>query len=576
MNYIQKLNFKFYHDFDLFGKKPKLFYKGKEKKTTYFGSIVSILYFIIYFTFLIYKLNRMINKIDVIFYDTFEYLENPPSIKLFNDIFYVGFALEHPITYDSFIDETIYYPKAYFKKAKRNGDKWKIESKEVELERCKIEKFGKAFQDKIIHNSLNDLYCFKEMNETLEGHFSYDLYSYFFIQFFPCINSTENNNNCKSIKEIDFYLNNTFLCLEMQDIELTPNNYSYPIRGRNQDIYFTVGKKLYQEIHVLLQLVNIETDLDILGFEEIKTIKKQQFLQFHSQIQMTNLLENNIHDTGESFSSVTIKLYDEIRTQSRAYTKIIEVLSDVGGFMEFIFLFFRIISSFSTNILYELSIVNNLFEFDLDNKLILVRKKFQKKGIKSNKNETIIIPNKTESKILNNSDNNKNPNEIKLKFNIDNNNLNNSKTLRIPIIYKNRNEKEKSSFLSINEGVNKNLIVNNYLKKNEHNKYYKINNYLVRKENDKKEEKKTNNILIREIKINRFCLFLCFCCVRKQKNRQNFLLNEGMKIFIEKMDILRIFKKVLKNEERPNENKIFKMSDTCKNNLLTINKISTY
>ena len=49
-----------------------------------------------------------------------------------------------------------------------------------------------------------------------------------------------------------------------------------------------------------------------------------------------------------------------------------------------------------------------------------------------------------------------------------------------------------------------------------------------------------------------------------------------MKIFIEKMDILRIFKKVLKNEERPNENKIFKMSDTCKNNLLTINKISTY
>ena len=149
--------------------------------------------------------------------------------------------------------------------------------------------------------------------------------------------------------------------------------------------------------------------------------------------------------------------------------------------MEFIFLFFRIISSFSTNILYELSIVNNLFEFDLDNKLILVRKKFQKKGIKSNKNETIIIPNKTESKILNNSDNNKNPNEIKLKFNIDNNNLNNSKTLRIPIIYKNRNEKEKSSFLSINEGVNKNLIVNNYLKKNEHNKYYKIKNYIVRK-----------------------------------------------------------------------------------------------
>jgi len=572
MNYIRNINFKFLQDFDLFGKEPNLFYKGKEKKTTYFGSIISLLFFIIYLAFLIYKLNRMLNKTDVTFYDTFEYLENPPSIKLFSDIFYVGFALEHPITYDPFIDEGIYYPRAFFKNAQRNGDKWIIESKEIELERCKIEKFGKDFQDKLIHNSLDNLYCFKEMNETLQGHFSYNSYSYLFIQFFPCINSTDNNNNCKSIEEIDFYLNNSFIGFEMEDIQLTPNNYSYPIRGRNQDIYFTVGKKLYQEVHIFLQLVNIETDLDILGFDEIKTIKKQQFLQFHSQYQMTNLLENNIYDTGESFSSVTIKLYDEIRTQSRTYTKIIEVLSDVGGFMEFIFLFLRIISSFSINTLYELSIVNNLFEFDLDNKLILVRNKNQNIDIKLNKDDNIYISNKSEFKLLNNSDNNKNLNEIKLKFNIDNHNLNHSKTLRIPIIYKNRNEKEKSSILSINEATNKNLIVNNVLKKIEHNKNYKSNNDLRGKKNDKKEEKKANNI-IREIKINRICLFLCFCYVKKQQNRQIFLLNEGMKIFIEKMDILRIFKKVLKNEKKPNENKIIKMSDTCKNNLLTVNKI---
>ena len=48
-----------------------------------------------------------------------------------------------------------------------------------------------------------------------------------------------------------------------------------------------------------------------------------------------------------------------------------------------------------------------------------------------------------------------------------------------------------------------------------------------------------------------------------------------MKIFIEKMDILRIFKKVLKHEKNSNENKIIKMSDTCKNNLSIINKMIT-
>ena len=40
--------------------------------------------------------------------------------------------------------------------------------------------------------------------------------------------------------------------------------------------------------------------------------------------------------------------------------------------MEFLFLFFKIISSFSTNILYEKSVVNNLFEFDIYKKLILL------------------------------------------------------------------------------------------------------------------------------------------------------------------------------------------------------------
>ena len=34
-------------------------------------------------------------------------MEKPPSIRLSKDNFYGGFALEHPITYDPFIDESI-------------------------------------------------------------------------------------------------------------------------------------------------------------------------------------------------------------------------------------------------------------------------------------------------------------------------------------------------------------------------------------------------------------------------------------------------------------------------------------
>ena len=46
----------------------------------------------------------------------------------------------------------------------------------------------------------------------------------------------------------------------MEDIELTPKNYEFPIRARDVDIYTTVGKKLFKEIHAYFQVVKIETD----------------------------------------------------------------------------------------------------------------------------------------------------------------------------------------------------------------------------------------------------------------------------------------------------------------------------
>ena len=61
----------------------------------------------------------MFSKIVVSVYDTFAYIEKPPSINLTNNNFYVGFGLEHPETYNPFIDKSIYYAKAFFKEGKR-------------------------------------------------------------------------------------------------------------------------------------------------------------------------------------------------------------------------------------------------------------------------------------------------------------------------------------------------------------------------------------------------------------------------------------------------------------------------
>jgi len=381
MKCLCNIQCKYLKDIDMFGKEPQLYYKGEEKKTSWIGRIFTVLFVVAYFAFFIYKLFRMMKKTDVTFYDTFTYAAEPSKIRIANENFYGGLALEDPNTYDVFIDEGIYIPKASFRRAERRGNNFEWDIIDLELERCKIEKFGPSYQEKFRTKTLNNLYCFKNMDFFLEGHFSYDLYSFFYIQFFPCVNTSE-SQKCKPLEEIDHYLKNTFISFQWQDIELTPKNYSYPIRPRDVDIYTTVGKKLFQEIHTYFQVVNIETDIDFIGFDEFENIKTETYLKYDEMIIMNNLIENDIYETGESFCDFTIKLSENVRIERRTYTKLITILGDVGGLMEVLFTFFRVICSLSVDILYDISLVNNLFDFDLDKKIVILKeKKNQKKDI---------------------------------------------------------------------------------------------------------------------------------------------------------------------------------------------------
>jgi len=99
------------------------------------------------------------------------------------------------------------------------------------------------------------------------------------------------------------------------------------------------------------------------------------------------------------------------------------------------------------------------------------------------------------------------------------------------------------------------------------------------KENDKKLVK---NGILEKIQVNKCCIYLCFLCVRKRKNIQNILLDEGMKIIIEKLDIMNLFKRIYRDEKLEemidDKEEYIKMSDECKTKLFDIynNTLSEY
>ena len=535
-------------DIDMFGKEPELYYKSRPKKTSWIGRILSFLFVLVYFAFFLYKLIRMLKKVDVTFYDTFTYADKPPAIPLTHNNFYIAFALEDPITYNPFVDESVYYPKAYFKRAEMKGDDFEWKIVELEVERCKLEKFGESYREVFKNVDLYNHYCFKDINNyILEGHFSYLLYSFFYIEFYPCVNTTE-SKKCKPLNEIDYYLANTFISFEIENIELTPKNYENPTRPRNTDVYTTVGKKLFQEIHVYFEVVNIETDLDWFGFDEFENIKSDIYLKYDEMFIMGNLIEEDIYETGNKFCDVTFKLSENVRTQRRVYTKFVTILGDVGGLMEVIFTFFRLISSFSVDILYEISLVNRLFKFDLDKKNVILRENDQnnfkqikvfnindKETIKEKKienNDITIIANNTRKNMKNKS------NKLFSKKKVINRNINNE------IFSMNfSNTKSKSNFQDVEIG---NKIAVNDDKKNNMN-------------NESKN-------IVNKVRLNRACIYFWFCFVRHRKTQDNFLITEGMDLISKRLDIFNIFEKIYQQEQRKETviNKVIPMSDECK------------
>ena len=566
---------------DMFAKEPELYYKRKSKKTSFIGKIISIIFVIIYFAFFAYKLIRMLKKVDITFYDTFTYEETPPSIKITKENFYGGFALEDPMTYDVFIDEGIYIPKAYFKRAERQGETYDWQVKELELEPCKLEKFGSIYQQTFQTKDMKNYYCFKEMDFVLEGHFSYDMYSFFYIQFFPCVN-TSTKHDCKPLEVIDYYLKNTFVSFEFQDIELTPNNYKTPIRPRAADIYTTVGKKLFKEIHAFYQLVNIETDMDWIGFDEFENYKSEKYLKYDKMSIMNNLIEENIYETGDSFCDITIKLSENVLTERRIYTKLITVLGDVGGLMEVIFALFKIISSFSIDILYEISLVNNLFNFDINKQVIILKEKEivnNKEILKEDKpkiyTSKITLKKKSSKNLIINNNINSGT-RFKLNENIKKKKLFTDNVLDINFAKRNLPNSQKSDIISIESSnkkinVSKNIIVNKFKSSTEENESNCSQNHTNTNQEDNENTKKS---IINKININRVCIYLCFCFIRRKKTVQNFLLDEGMNLISEKLDIFNIFKRIYKYEEsleKETNNNIIEMSNECKLKLNNIN-----
>ena len=521
------MNFcRFLRRLDFFGKEPEFYIDGRDKQITFIGRLCTFIYIILYILIFSYKLYRMAARVDITFYDSYSNTDEVPTVKINQNNFTLVFGLNNK-NGAPFFDDTIYFPIAYFF---NNGN-----YQEIEIELCDKNKLSEEIIE-YFGSNIDKYFCLKDTNFELKP-FKNSLR----IEIYPCIDLYEGENFCQSREFIDKYLNNLLFKIYLEDINLTPLNYSNPVKKKisffNTEIFRNLGQYLYTE----MQLVKVETLTNIIGFDFFTEPKIEEFIKYDKELIVTypgyNVLDENNFYPATIFE---IQLNDRILLEKREYVNLIEVLGDIGGFFEIINSLFILICSVFVEIIYRKGITNNLFSFDIKKRLILIKNP-------KNSSNKISEDNKSGEKNMHNPDINafnniKNKNKerkmiIKSNFKNINTNLNEE-----DLAQKNNGSEIKSSRKEIKlENIDFQSIKKNYEEDINKNSLDDFKNYTQKDKNDQSND---NDWIIDKIYL-RNLLISKFCCVKKYKGKvYGIILKESMKLIKEKLDIFSIFRSI--------------------------------
>ena len=579
------IDFELLSEFDLFGKEPELYFKGKSQRVSLFGKILTYFYVLLYAAFFIYKIVRMIQKVDITFFETYAF-SGIPSIKLNNHLFYGGFSL------GGMIEETIYYPVVYYYEGHKVEGEMIWEETILETERCQLDKFAEEYRDIFKDKDLNNRYCLKNVDEiTLEGYSHLDSFKYLYVAFLPCVGYAPDGRQCQDVNILEAFFQKNVVNFNIEDIELTPHIYDHPSQPLQKEINGPVFKTLYQQIYTYLQIVILETDQDVVGFEGLSDVETKRFLKYDESWIIS---APSPHAAGFLFGypicEVTVQLSAKVLTQKRKNTKLIEALGDVGGLMEVVWSIFNILGTVITDILYDKALVNNLFSFDLDKKNVLIKNK-KRKNDEGKKDET---PQIYSQNIPNNSIQIYGSNNFQNEISVQSRNRlqhNSNNNCTDDTLVTGRRRKKRYVKINANSGKNemniKNIEENELKSPNEIYDYkdnyqeniYNIDNaaQLDGKDNTERNEDENRRIIDR-VKMKCCCIYFWFCFARKKKNIDNVLLDEGMRIIVENLDIINIFKKIHSAEIIEKTLKargnLIEMSEECKQKIHSLNKFT--
>ena len=538
-----KLN---YSNFDMYSKKLGFYFKNHDKIGSYFGLFLSLVYVIVSLVLFFSQIFNVLKRNELNVYDSTIYAQEMPSIKIDKSQLYFAFGLEEPTTSNRFIDEGIYVPKvAFVEKVKVNDELVTVKTTQLPLERCDQKNFGENYQHLFTKNELNNSYCLKNFTYQLdfEGGYKYQKFNYMRLRIYPCVNSSSNNYSCKPQKEIDSYLASGYFSILIKDFGLNPSNYSNPVVPTFQDLYTTIDKKIYRNYILNFGITEVQTDTGLIN----EKITRDRYFQYRKDIQTFSFRDEQEYYKGKSIILVQFKLDDAIIIQKRSYTKVAEIFSRIGGYMQLMNTVFLLVASLFNKLNFDLKIINCLFKFDLRENRILLKMNTLKdlyptvyNGTFGKKNSIISIKKSFDDKKSMDSENKSKNNLITKEkditlseLNLSNNKINNARRNSMIKLEKCNN--------NINSFGNRNSNI--YSIKSKIESKTKSNNDLFNKFNVDIRNKEKVKLSSKDINDNIHLNVFDYFCIRKNSKRYKYvqLYNKGYRFYRKKIDIIHVF-----------------------------------
>lgn len=220
------------------------------------------------------------------------------------------------------------------------------------LENCRKEDFSNHLSD-FENMALENAYCPKTGNFTLEGYWNEKMTKYIQIYIAPCDNRTS-KVVCQPPEVIFDFFKEKYFSLYFSDSMIDVNNYERPIQPVYKIEYFALDPKITKKLTITFKKVILTND-DGLIFESNEEINSC-ILGDKEMDMMSNELWTN-------FAGIIIYSSPEIYTVTRRYQKIQEAIANMGGLANALILFGYFLTMFEKEFLVFSKIMNQIYEF---------------------------------------------------------------------------------------------------------------------------------------------------------------------------------------------------------------------